>query len=163
MGTIAQYGPAVELDGTELLAGWQDGRQVSITAGLIASLAQSLVTGGNQARGLATEAIAAGAFLNVYSLGGTLALRNALASDPDRFANASTIRDIAYGVSGMAAFSGLNPLLLIEAAPLLYLSDTVPGGYMLEPPTTQGHIVQSLGPAIPGVGVYFTPQPAVTL
>lgn len=111
----------------------------------------------------ASQAIAAQDFVNVYDAGGsTLRVRKADATDPDKFANGFAPAAIANGAMGLVTFNGLNAAS-VNAAAVVYLSDTTPGSFQTSPPTAAGHIVQPLGPALPGQGIPFTLQPAVTL
>ena len=112
----------------------------------------------------ASEIITAGSFVNVYSNGGATAVRNANASDPTKFANGYAYTAIASTVAGVITFVGLNANAAVSTpASQVWLSDTVPGGFQTTPPTTTGHIVQSLGVAAPNIGVFFSIQPWVQL
>ncbi len=107
---------------------------------------------------LASEAILAGAFVNIYDNAGTANVRNAKADDPGTFANGFSPLAIASGDTGFILFFGLNGAVTVSTpAAEVWLSDSVAGGFQTSPPTTTGHIVQSLGPAIPGAGIAFHP------
>jgi len=61
-------------------------------------------------------------------------------------------------------FSGLNTAVTVATpADEVYLSDTTPGGWQTGVPTTSGHIIQPLGPAIEGQGIYFTRRQTIKL
>lgn len=114
---------------------------------------------------LASEAIATGNFINIYGDGvsSVVRARKAVASDPAKFCNGFCLGAIGSAGTGIATVSGLNT----GAVPTLsqsqvWLSDT-PGGFTTTPPSADGHIIQSLGSAIPSVGVFFFPQPTVLL
>ena len=112
----------------------------------------------------ASEAIAANAFVNVYSSGGSTRVRNAIASDSAKFATGFVAAAIASGDTGTITSIGLNSGVAVGApASEVWLSDVVPGGIATTPPSSSGSIIQPLGPAIPGVGVLFFPQARVLL
>lgn len=111
----------------------------------------------------ASEAIAQHDFINIYNASGSMRIRRADASDPLKFANGFAINAIASGASGLVANTGLNPLTVTTASSEVWLSDTTPGAITTAAPSTSGHIVQPLGPAIVGMGVFFTPQGRVIL
>jgi hypothetical protein len=106
----------------------------------------------------ATEDIAAGDFTQVYSSAGATRVRLARADDPTKYANSFARAAIANGATGRVTLgSGLNDAVTVAApAAEVYLSETVPGGYQTAVPSTDGHIRQVLGPAVPGVGIGFT-------
>lgn len=107
----------------------------------------------------ASEALVAGDFVNVYSSGGAARVRKASALDPALFANGFVLDDISSGATGGVIFSGVNLATTVgTAASEVWLSDTTPGGWMTTPPSASGSIIQSLGAAVPSVGVFFAPR-----
>lgn len=111
-----------------------------------------------------SEAIGGGRFVNVYNAGGDLRVRRAIASDPLRFANGYAPSGIANGASGAIFFMGLNSTVTVpDDAAEAWLSDSDPGGFALTPPSAEGSIVQSLGPAVAGLGIFFTFRERVLL
>lgn len=134
--------------------------RLPIDALLAAALAQALGNVGVQA----IEDIAAGEFVNVHDSGGSLRVRLAIASDPARFANGYALADIASGATGTVLFSGLNASAVVAtAAPEVWLSDSVAGAFSLVPPSAEGSIIQPLGAALPGAGVFFSLRERVLL
>jgi hypothetical protein len=111
----------------------------------------------------ASQAIAANDFVNIYDNAGDLRVRKADASDPTKFANGFAPAAIALAATGLVAFAGLNAAVVAVSASQVYLDDAVPGGFTAAPPSTAGHIVQPLGPALEGLGVAFTMQPTLEL
>jgi hypothetical protein len=115
---------------------------------------------------VAGEAISACEFINVYDDSGTAKIRKAIASDPAKFASGFSPLAISNGDPGIVLFFGRNAAVggsVSTPASQVWLSDSVGGGFQTTAPTTAGHIVQSLGPAIPGVGIIFHPSPTVEL
>lgn len=112
---------------------------------------------------LAAASIGGGAFVNLFDNSGALGIRLADASDPLKFANGFAPLAISSGAAGLVLGYGLNVNLSISVAGEVWLSDVTPGGFMTSPPTTEGHIIQPLGMAIPGVGIFFMPQMRILL
>ena len=113
---------------------------------------------------VATESLGEGAWVNVYSSGGNTRVRNASGADPDKFANGFVLDAVANGAAATVTFFGLNAKAVVPApVPEVWLSDVTPGGNISSPPTNAGSIIQSLGPAIPGLGVFFTFRERVLL
>lgn len=106
----------------------------------------------------ASETIATNAFVNTYNSSGSLRVRNANASDPLKFANGFVLAGIASGQPGVVTRTGYNPVTVVTPAPEVWLSDSVPGGWTTTFPTAAGSILQILGPADPGAGIFFTRQ-----
>lgn len=112
----------------------------------------------------ASEAITAGQFVNVYSSGGSTRVRKASALDPALFANGYALANIASGATGLVIFGGLNLATTVGApASEVWLSDTTPGGWTTTPPSASGSIIQPLGAALPGVGIFFSLRERVLL
>lgn len=150
MTTLPNYPAAAALQNDDLLALWQDGQQRSVTVSQLLGAVVSI-----RVQVTAIEAITAGSFVNISGQN----VRFALASDPELFATGYVLNDIAVGESSHAYAFGLNTALTIGAAsPEVWLSSVTPGGFTSDPPTAPGHIIQPLGPAIPGQGVLFFPQ-----
>lgn len=110
-----------------------------------------------------SDGVSAGDFTNVYNSSGTSRVRKADATDPAKFCNSFVLADIPANTTGPVQFSGLNPLAIASALNEVWLSETVPGSYQTAAPTGSGHIVQGLGPAMPGFGVAFIPGPRIEL
>ncbi|HEX3916533.1 MAG TPA: phage tail protein [Caulobacteraceae bacterium] len=107
---------------------------------------------------LATSAIAAGAFVNVFVAAGVTQVQPAQANSAATFANGFALFPIASGVSGVVTLSGLNSAVAVAATQAqVWLSDATPGGFATSAPSGPGDIVQVLGPATQGVGVSFLP------
>lgn len=104
----------------------------------------------------ASEAIAQGNFVNVYDSGSGLRVRKAIANDPLKFANGYAPDAISSGVPGYIKFLGLNPITSVTTTSEVWLSDSVAGTSTSTPPTASGSIIQSLGPAVAGLGVFFS-------
>jgi len=111
----------------------------------------------------AAQNIFAGAFVTVFNSGGVTQVELADGTNPAKPANGFSPTPILLGNSGLIQFFGVNAVTVATPATAVYLSDTTPGAFQTSPPTTAGHIVQNLGPAIVGVGVVFNPGIAIEL
>jgi hypothetical protein len=104
----------------------------------------------------ASQAIAAGDLVNVYVTGGVMTVRKADASDPAKFCNGFSLTGIANAGSGPIQFSGFNDKVTVSTgAPEVWLSDVTPGAFTTTPPTTTGHLLQTVGTAVLGLGLAF--------
>lgn len=162
-------GAASEGDGGGGVFAWNDGslavddgfftvRPNDTTAGQAGRwiLTGSSATSGIYSTVTASEAISPKDFINVYNSGGNVRVRRAIANDPAKFANGFAPSGISNGVAGLVAFVGMNGATVSANASEVWLSGTVPGGFTTTPPTASGSIIQPLGPAIVGAGIYFT-------
>lgn len=109
---------------------------------------------------LASEPLLAGAFINLAAG----KVRNALASDPTRFACGFVLTSAATNAPVAVRSIGVNSAAAVVAtAGETFLSDSVPGGFQLTEPSATGSIIQSLGPAYLGTGLLYLPQPRIQL
>ena len=111
----------------------------------------------------ATEALTAGNFVNIYSNSGTAAVRKASALDPAKYANGFVLSSVSSG-SGATVYSvGINNAVTVTVPGEVWLSDATPGAFVTTPPSASNSIVQPLGTAVPGSGIFFTLQMRVQL
>lgn len=112
----------------------------------------------------ASEALAAGAWVNVYDAAGADRVRNANGSDPLKFCNGFVLAAVSSGGNAKVFHFGLNSVVTVPATiSELYLSDATPGGHTATAPSASGSIVQPLGLSRSGVGVFFFPQQRIVL
>lgn len=100
----------------------------------------------------ATEALAAGDFVNIYDVSGTSSCRKADASaaSAGKRAHGFVLAAVANGANATIYFEGANGQRTGLTAGLTYvLSNAAPGGVLplSDAPTTAGHILQVLGVA----------------
>ena len=111
----------------------------------------------------ATEAIATGRYVNIYDGGsGVFKCRNADASS-GKPGYGFVLAPVTSGSNATIYFGGQNTQLTGLVPGDVYLSDTTPGSVTQTAPTTSGHIVQKLGPAISATTMDFNPSPPITL
>lgn len=100
---------------------------------------------------VASEALAAGDFVNVYDDTGTLKCRKADASAVGTKADGFVLAAVSLGQNATVYFEGQNTQLTgLTIGVDYFLSDSTPGGAVVVAsiPTTAAHIVQYLGKAI---------------
>lgn len=97
----------------------------------------------------ATEALAAGALVNVWSNAGVASMRNADASVAGKSADGYVLAAVAAAANGTFYGNGINNALAgLTPTSAYFLSDTAAGGVTAVPPTTSGHVLQPVGKAI---------------
>lgn len=95
----------------------------------------------------ASEAISAGAFVNIYNNGGAFGVRNADAATGKR-AHGFVLAAVANGATATVYPDGLNTALSALTAGDYFLSDSAVGAVTQTAPTTSGHMVQRVGVAL---------------
>ena len=113
---------------------------------------------------VASEAIAAGDFVNVYSNAGTINIRKADATAPAKFANGFVLSAVASSGTGTVYYGNLNTAQTgLTIGVLHYLSATTPGKATATAPTGTGQIVQQLGTAKSGSELLVEIQQTIQL
>lgn len=97
---------------------------------------------------LASEALAAGDFVNIWNNAGAFNVRKADASAAGKRAHGYVLAAVASGANAVVYFDDINSQLTGLTPGEYFLSDTTPGAATLTIPTTATHIVQRLGKAI---------------
>jgi len=109
----------------------------------------------------ASEALAAGDFINVWDDTGTLKMRKADAS-ADKPANGFVLAAVENGANGQAQFDGINNQLTgLSGGPIMYLSGSTPGAATATPPSTSNYYVQRIGIRISATEIAFVPDMTV--
>jgi hypothetical protein len=112
---------------------------------------------------VASEAISAGALINVWNNAGTLNVRNANGATGLE-SHGFVLAAIANGAAGTVYFSGINSALSgLTPGADYYLSDSAAGGVVSASPTTAGHYSQIVGTALSATAMQFTPGPFIGL
>lgn len=115
---------------------------------------------------VASEALAAGALVNLWNNSGTLNVRNADASVAagGKRAHGYVLAAVAGGGSASVYFLGRNTGVSGLTAGLRYfLSNTTPGGYLSTAPSTSGHCIQSVGVSISATDINIEINPNVII
>lgn len=113
---------------------------------------------------LASEAIPAGALVNVYNNAGTLNVRKADATASGKesvgFCNAA----ISSGQSGLVYFEGtISGLSALTPGGRCYTSAASPGAVTQTPPSASGNVVQFIGIAVSATEVTFEAEDGIIL
>lgn len=106
----------------------------------------------------ATEAIAAGAYVNVFSNAGVFSVRNADGSTAGKQADGFVLAAIASGGTGTVYLAGINTAVSGQVPGLVYLSASNIGAGATAGATVAGQTYQQLGLAISATAVQFDPQ-----
>ncbi len=121
------------------------------SAGKLDSSMMPVGIGADTATIVASEALSAGDFVNVYDDSGTIKCRKADASAVGTKADGFVLAAVSLGQNATVYFEGQNTQLNgLTIGVDYFLSDSVAGGAVVAAsiPTTSAHIVQYLGKAI---------------
>lgn len=114
---------------------------------------------------VASEALAAGNFVNLWNNAGVANVRKADASAVGKEANGFVLAAVAAaGTATVFSTSNTNTQLTgLTPGAAHYLSGLTAGTATATPPTTAGHFVQQLGRAGSATALVFNAGPAITL
>jgi len=111
----------------------------------------------------ASEALAAGDFVNIWNSTGAKA-RKADASTAGKEAHGFVIAAVSNGGAATVYFPGEENTQVTGATPgVVYLSASTPGGFTSAAPSTAGQVVQRVGVAVSATVVIFEPMPPIVL
>lgn len=112
----------------------------------------------------ASEALAAGAFVNVYDAGsGAFKVRNAVATGIGYEAHGYVLTAVAANGTASVMFDDNNSAVTAATPGPVYLSKDVPGGFTATSPTGAGVISQRLGVAVAAGVIHTAIEPATIL
>jgi hypothetical protein len=113
---------------------------------------------------IASEALSAGDFVNVYNNAGTLNCRKADATSASKRAHGFVLAAVSSGASATVYYGNLNnqkSAMTIGAEQ--YLSGSAAGGTVETPPTATGNLVQRVGVALSATEMLVEIQPPIQL
>ena len=110
----------------------------------------------------ASEALAAGDFVNVWNDGGTAKVRKADATTAGKHAHGFVLAAVASAGAATVYFEGTNTQVTGQTAGDVFLLTTA-GACGATAPISTGNVVQKLGVATSATAVNFEAQPPVTL
>lgn len=105
---------------------------------------------------IASTALTAGSFINIYDDDGTSKARAANASN-ERFADGYVSSSFNINDSAIVFLNGVNTSLLGLIIGDIYFLGLTPGSLVNSPPTGAGETVQLLGRAVSSTGLIFDP------
>lgn len=114
---------------------------------------------------VASEALAAGAFVNVFDAGsGVFKVRNAIATGAGYEAVGYVLTQVAANGQASVMFDDNNTAITAATPGAVYLSATVPGGFVAAPgPTGAGILSQRLGTAVAAGVIHVSIEQATVL
>lgn len=102
---------------------------------------------------VASEALTAGAFVNIYNNSGTANCRKADASTSGKPAHGFVLSAVASAATATVYFEGSNNQVTGATPGDVYLSASTPGGFTSTPPAAAGNVVQKLGVAVSATAI----------
>lgn len=112
---------------------------------------------------VASEALSAGNYVNIYNNAGTPNCRKADASSAGKEAHGYVLAAVSSSASATVYFDDLNNQCSGMTAGNQYLSATTPGVPTGTAPVTAGQVVQRLGVAVSATELHTAIGPAITL
>ena len=106
----------------------------------------------------ATEALAAGDFVNIYDATGTPSCRKASGVDNTKPAHGFVKSDYSDGAVALVYFEGEAPLTGLTVGTKYFLSSTTAGGVTATAPSANGNMIQYLGTARSTTLLRFDPE-----
>lgn len=120
--------------------------------------------GADTATIVASEALAAGDFVNIWNDAGTAKVRKADASTSSKEAHGFVLSAVAANASATVYFQGQNTQVTGKTpGARQYLSATTPGATTETPPSATGQVVQMLGVAVSATSISTEIEDPITL
>lgn len=132
------------------------------SSGLIDTTMMPVGVGADTASILASEALSAGAFVNVFNNSGTANCRNANASTSGKEAHGFVLSSVLISTSALVYFNGTDNAVT-GATPGVQFLSTTPGVATTTAPSASGNVVQRIGEATSATSINFTTQPPIVL
>lgn len=110
---------------------------------------------------LASEALSAGNFVNVWNNSGTANVRKADNSSVGKEAVGFVLSGVSGGANALVYFEGTNTAVVGVTPGRLYLGTN--GGVSSSAPTGSGNIVQKVGVATSSTSINFEPSQVIVL
>lgn len=156
-------GTLKETEATDVSAGAANAGEVVAldSTGRIDPSMMPVGIGADTAQITASEALAAGDYVNVWNNAGTPAVRKADATTAGKEAHGFVLAAVASAATATVYFEGTNTQVTGQTAGRVFLS-TTPGLGTSTPPAASGNIVQRIGVAIAATAANFEAgQPVV--
>lgn len=120
--------------------------------------------GADTKQATASEALAAGDFVNFWNDGGTAKARKADATTAGKEADGFVLSAVASGGSALVYNEGTNNQLTgLTVGSRYYQSASTPGGVTTTPPSGSGNVVQYIGKAVSATELAFEPDAGIVL
>ena len=131
-------------------------------AGRLSSTMLPSGIGANTKSILASEALAAGDFVNIYNNAGTATVRKADATTAGKESCGFVLEAVSSASNASVYFSGANTQVTGLTAGPVYLG-TTPGSATNSAPSGSGNVVQRLGTAVSATEINFEWQAPIVL
>jgi hypothetical protein len=112
---------------------------------------------------VASEALAAGDWINVYNNAGTVNMRKADGSATGKPANGYVLAAVASAATGTAYFDGINTQLSGLTGGIVWLSTSTPGGSQQAIPSGTGKVNQVVATAVSATAAKLNIMPPIEL
>lgn len=157
-------GTLTEREATVSSAGAGDAGKIPAldSSGRLASNLMPVGIGADTAIITASEALAAGDFVNVWNSTGAKA-RKADASTSGKEAHGFVLAAVSNGQPATVYFEGTNTQITGATAGVVYLSASTAGQSTATAPSGTGQVVQRLGVAVSTTAINFDGGPPITL
>jgi len=153
-----------EITGTATSTGAPDSGKIVQLAGdgRLDSSLMPVGIGADTAVVQASEALAAGDYVNIHSVSSDFRVRKADAATEGKGVNGFVLSAVANGANATVYFEGTNTQVTGQTPGTVWLS-TTPGLGTATAPAGSGNVVQQVGVAVASTAVNFEPLQGVTL
>ena len=157
-------GVLTEIAALQTSAGAGDaGKIVALdTAGKLDNSFMPVGIGADTASIVASEALSAGDYVNVYDDTGTAKVRKADATTAGKEAHGFVLSAVSSAASATVYFEGTNTAITGQTAGVVYLATTAGAG-STTPPSAAGNVVQRIGFAVSATAMNFTSNQPIVL
>ena len=157
-------GVLTEIAALQTSAGAGDaGKIVALdTAGRLDNSFMPVGIGADTASIVASEALSAGDYVNVYDDTGTAKVRKADATTAGKEAHGFVLSAVSSAASATVYFEGTNTAITGQTAGVVYLATTAGAGSTI-PPSAAGNVVQRIGFAVSATAMNFTSNQPIVL
>ena len=157
-------GVLTEIAALQTSAGAGDaGKIVALdTAGKLDSSFMPVGIGADTASIVASEALSAGDYVNVYDDTGTAKVRKADATTAGKEAHGFVLSAVSSAALATVYFEGTNTAITGQTAGVVYLATTAGAG-STTPPSAAGNVVQRIGFAVSATAMNFTSNQPIVL
>ena len=132
------------------------------TAGRLDNSFMPVGIGADTASIVASEALSAGDYVNVYDDTGTAKVRKADATTAGKEAHGFVLSAVSSAASATVYFEGTNTAITGQTAGVVYLATTAGAG-SITPPSAAGNVVQRIGFAVSATAMNFTSNQPIVL
>ena len=157
-------GVLTEIAALQTSAGAGDaGKIVALdTAGRLDNSFMPVGIGADTASIVASEALSAGDYVNVYDDTGTAKVRKADATTAGKEAHGFVLAAVSSAASATVYFEGTNTAVTGQTSGVVYLATTAGVG-STTPPSAAGNVVQRIGFAVSATAMNFTSNQPIVL